>query len=142
MLVSESMRWDLLTSEIIPNMSTFAKRAWNFTQHDSGGNGTRQGLFALFYSIYGNYWDAFLRKGQGPVLFDVLNDYHYQYFIYTSATFTYPEFDKTIFSQIPSDHLIANNKGEPWKRDQINSSALIHDIENLDYSGKLSQNIR
>jgi membrane-anchored protein YejM (alkaline phosphatase superfamily) len=134
MLVSESMRWDLLKKDTMPNMTAFANKSWNFTHHYSGGNGTRQGLFALFYGIYGNYWDAFLRKRQGPVLFDVLNEYNYQYFIYTSATFTYPEFDKTIFSQIPPDKLISNNIGEPWKRDQTNSSALIQDIQNRDHS--------
>jgi len=134
MLVSESMRWDLLTDEIMPNMSEFAKKSWHFTKHYSGGNGTRQGLFSLFYGIPGNYWDMFLRKQQGPVLFNVLNDYGYQYFIYTSAKFTYPELDKTIFSHIPADKLIENNKGEPWKRDQLNTTVLINDIKNRDQS--------
>ncbi|MFW5444098.1 MAG: sulfatase-like hydrolase/transferase [Methylococcaceae bacterium] len=134
MLVSESMRWDLLTPEIMPNASRFAQQSWNFTKHYSGGNGTRQGLFSLFYGIPGNYWDMFLRKRQGPVLFDVLNEYNYQYFIYTSAKFTYPELDQTIFSQIPSDKLIENNTGEPWKRDKLNTSTLINDINNRDPS--------
>jgi membrane-anchored protein YejM (alkaline phosphatase superfamily) len=118
----------------MPNMTQFSKKAWNFTHHYSGGNGTRQGLFALFYGIPGNYWDMFLRRRQGPVLFDVLNDYNYQYFIYTSAKFTYPEFDKTIFSQIPPENLIENNKEEPWKRDRTNTTALIDAIENRDHS--------
>lgn len=98
-LVSESMRWDLLTPEIMPNMSAFAQQSWNFAAHYSGGNGTRQGLFGLFYGIPGYYWDSFLRNKRGPVLFDVLKDYDYQYFVYTSAQFTYPELDQTIFSR-------------------------------------------
>lgn len=134
MLVSESMRWDLLTSQIMPNMSSFARKAWNFTENFSGGNGTRQGLFALFYGIHGNSWDMFLRNKQGPVFFDVLNKYGYQYFLYTGASFTYPEFDQTIFSQIPRDKLIENNEGEPWQRDQTNTTALIRDIEKRDRS--------
>lgn len=132
MLVSESMRWDLLSPKIMPNMSSFAQQAWNFKRHYSGGNGTRQGIFALFYGIPGNYWDKFLLKEQEPVLFDVLNDYKYQYFIYTSASFTYPEMDRTIFSQIPKNKLIENNQGEPWKRDITNTSALINAIKNRD----------
>jgi len=130
MLISESMRWDLLTPKIMPKMTAFAKKSWNFTSHFSGGNGTRQGLFSLFYGIPGNYWDMFLRKQQGPVLFDVLKQYDYQYFIYTSAKFTYPEFNQTIFSQIPADKLIENNTGEPWKRDKANTTDLINDIKN------------
>jgi membrane-anchored protein YejM (alkaline phosphatase superfamily) len=134
MLVSESMRWNLLTPEIMPNMSAFSEKSWNFTHHYSGGNGTRQGLFSLFYGLHGNYWDAFLRKQQGPILFDVLNDYSYQYFIYTSARFTYPEFDKTLFSQIPPENLIEHNKEEPWKRDRTNTTALINAIQNRDHA--------
>jgi len=134
MLVSESMRWDLLSPTVMPNMSAFAEKAWNFTRHYSGGNGTRQGLFALFYGLQGNYWDVFLRNQQGPVLFDVLNQYNYQYFIYTSAKFSYPEFDRTIFSAIPPEKLIENNRGEPWKRDRKNTTALINAIQTRDHS--------
>jgi membrane-anchored protein YejM (alkaline phosphatase superfamily) len=132
MLVSESMRWDLLTPNIMPNMTRFAQTAWDFKEHFSGGNGTRQGLFALFYGITGNDWDMFLRHSRGPVFFDVLNDYNYQFFVYTSAKFTYPELDQTVFSQIPKDRLIENNQGEPWVRDQANTSALIDDIKKRD----------
>lgn len=131
-LVSESLRWDMLNPEVMPNMSRFAKRGWNYTAHYSGGNGTRQGLFALFYGISGNNWDTFLRNRKGPVFFDVLKDYNYQYFIYTSAKFTYPEFDLTIFSQIPKDKLVENNNGEPWMRDEANTSALIDSIKHRD----------
>lgn len=134
MLVSESMRWDLLNPETMPNMSSFSQRAWNYTNHYSGGNGTRQGLFALFYGIHGNSWDLFLRNRQGPVLFDVLNRYNYQYFIYTSASFTYPELDQTIFSQIPHDRLIENNTGEPWQRDEANTTALVNELKKRDPS--------
>ncbi len=134
MLVAESMRWDLLTAEIMPNMEAFSRKAWKFTSHYSGGNGTRQGLFALFYGIPGNYWDIFLRIGRGPVLFDVLNDYHYQYFVYTSAKFSYPELDQTVFRQIPKEQLIENNVGEAWQRDESNSTALITAIQNRDRS--------
>lgn len=134
MLVSESMRWDLLTPEVMPHMSDFADKAWNFTEHFSGGNGTRQGMFSLFYGLPGSSWDMFLRNKRGPVLFDVLNDYNYQYFVYTSAKFTYPELDQTIFSQIPREKLIENAKGEPWQRDEANTTALVGDIENRDRS--------
>ncbi len=133
-LVSESMRWDLLTPKIMPKTSSFASQALNYQHHYSGGNGTRQGMFALFYGIPGVYWDSFLRQQKGPVFFDVLNQYNYQYFVYTSARFTYPEFDRTIFSELPSESLIENANGEPWQRDMENTSALIKSIENRDSS--------
>ena len=134
MLVSESMRWDLLSEKTMPHMSQFARQAWNFKQHYSGGNGTRQGLFSLFYGLPGNNWDGFLRAKKGPVFFDVLDDYQYQYFIYTGAKFTYPELDQTIFSGIPKDKLVENGNGEPWQRDRENTSHLIKDMQMRDPS--------
>jgi len=134
MLVSESMRWDLLTDEIMPHMSQFSRQAWNFKQHYSGGNGTRQGLFSLFYGLHGNNWDGFLRSNKGPVFFDVLDNYEYQYFIYTGAKFTYPELDRTIFINIPNDKLVENGNGEPWQRDRENTSSLINDMQMRDQS--------
>lgn len=134
MLVSESMRWDLLNPVVMPNMDAFARRAWSFKEHFSGGNGTRQGMFSLFYGIHGNYWDQFLRNEQGPVLFDVLNSYGYEYFMYTSARFSYPELDQTVFRQIPAEKLIENSLGEPWRRDEANTTALIGAIKNRDRS--------
>jgi len=134
MLVSESMRWDLLNETTMPHMSQFSRQAWNFNQHYSGGNGTRQGLFSLFYGLPGNNWDAFLLANQGPVFFDVLDDYKYQYFIYTGAKFTYPELDKTIFKNIPKEKLIENDNGEPWQRDRENTTSLINDMQTRDPS--------
>ncbi len=134
MLISESMRWDLLTPEIMPNMSKFAQQAWYFKSHYSGGNGTRQGLFSMFYGIPGNYWDMFLRKEQGPVLFDVLNQYNYQYFVYTGADFTYPEFDRTVFRQVPGDKLMDGFEGEAWQIDRKNTTTILDKIDGRDRS--------
>ncbi len=129
MLISESLRFDLLTPEIMPNLYALTPDSWYFKHHYSGGNGTRQGLFSLFYGIQGNYWDLFLRNKKAPVFFDVLEQYHYQYYIYTSASFTYPELDQTIFSAIPKEKLIENNTQEPWKRDQKNTTLLLEEIK-------------
>ncbi len=131
-LAVESLRWDMLNKTTMPYMNAFAAEAWNFTNHYSGGNGTRQGLFALFYGLHGNYWDPFLLQRQGPALFDVLNRYNYQYFIYTSAKFTYPEFDQTIFVDVPKQNLHENSEGEPWKRDIKSSRELIDAIARRD----------
>ena len=104
-LVSESWRADTFTDEIMPNTVAFAKNASRFDYHYSGGNGTRMGMFTQFYSLYGNYWFPFLSERKGPVLFDVLQIQDYQFSMYTSAKFTYPEFDKTIFSSLPKEVL-------------------------------------
>ena len=101
-LVAESWRADTLTPEIMPATSRFASKAVIFHNHYSSGNGTRMALFGMFYGLYGSYWDAFLADRHPPVLIDVMKKLGYQFSMHTSAKFTYPEFDKTIFSGIDS----------------------------------------
>lgn len=125
-LVVESLRADMLTPEIMPRLWQFsAQRALRFDRHYSGGNGTRQGLFALFYGLYGNNWDRFLRDRTPPVLFSVLDHYHYQRLAITSASFTYPEFDQTIFADFTPAELVQDSEGAPWERDVRNVDRLL-----------------
>jgi len=100
-LVSESLRADMLDPEIMPNAWALAQRSSRFKHHYSGGNGTRMGMFSMFYGLYGPYWFPFLAERRGPVLMDTLIDLDYQLGLYTSAMFSYPEFNKTLFSRIP-----------------------------------------
>ena len=129
-LVAESLRYqNIFNDRIMPNTIDFAeKHAVSFNQHYSGGNGTRQALFSMFYGLYGNYWDSFLRDRKTPVLFDVLDQYNYQYFLFTSSYFTYPEFDQTIFGSVPPSSMVETNVGEPWTRDERNVEKLLGKI--------------
>ncbi|MGK2914602.1 MAG: sulfatase-like hydrolase/transferase [Porticoccaceae bacterium] len=125
MLVVESLRADMLTPEIMPKLWRFSTGAQRFDRHYSGGNGTRQGMFSLFYGLYGNSWDHFLYKRQSPVLFSVLDQHHYQRLAITSASFTYPEFDQTIFASFKPEELIEDNQGVAWGRDVRNVDRLL-----------------
>ena len=133
-LVAESLRGDMLTPEIMPATWDFAKRSIQCTHHYSAGNGTRMGLFGMFYGLYGNYWFNFLDEHKGPVLMDMLIEDNRQFSLYTSAAFTYPEFDKTVFSGIdPCDfHPFAGDQG--WKSDRKNITDLTAFINNRDRS--------
>ena len=132
-LVAESLRWDMLTPEIMPNTWSLAQQSWHLKKHYSGGNGTRQGMFSLFYGLYGSYWDAFLMAERGPVLFDLLQRQHYQMAFYTSAAFTYPEFDQTLFSQIPAEHLHQFGSGvSAVERDRRNIDRIIEWLKRRD----------
>ncbi len=132
-LVGESLRADMLDPEIMPGTSAFAARSADFRSHYSGGNGTRMGMFSMFYGLYGSYWFAFLNETRGPALVDLLLDANYQTAIYTSARFTYPEFDKTIFQRIPTAEL---HEGDPalagWQNDRANVTHLLADIDGRD----------
>lgn len=133
-LVSESWRWDMLDPQIMPRTYAFAQHAARFTHHYSGGNGTRMGLMSMFYGLYGNYWFPMLARQRGPVLLDVLQQQGYRIDAYTSASFSYPEFNKTIFAQLPADALHEDSNGETWQRDRRNVDALLARIDQRDRS--------
>jgi hypothetical protein len=132
-LVAESLRWDRLTPEIMPNTWNLAQRGQHFKHHYSGGNGTREGLFGMFYGLYGSYWASFMHAQKSPLLMDRLQELGYQFDLRTSAAFSYPEFDKTLFAKIPLDQLHEDYKDkEAWERDQENASALISFMKGRD----------
>ncbi|HED66345.1 MAG TPA: DUF3413 domain-containing protein [Planctomycetes bacterium] len=131
-LVSESLRADALDPVRMPNTFEFAKKGTRFTQHYSGGNGTRVAIFTMFYGIYGSYWFSVLDRRQGPVIFDVLEDKGYDFLLNTSARFTYPEFDRTVFVDIDKEDMTEWDEGPKWKRDEDQVGALVSFLESRD----------
>lgn len=125
-LVAESWRADMLDPEVMPATSAFAARAHRYENHYSGGDGTRMGLFSMFYGLYPPYWFAFLNEQRGPVLIDALRDQDYRMRMFTSAKFTYPEFDKTIFAAVPEEALDDENPLDVgWKNDRRHVGQMI-----------------
>jgi len=133
-LVSESLRADMLDPEIMPNAWSLSERSSRFEHHYSGGNGTRMGMFSMFYGLYGPYWFPFLAERRGPVLVDTLLDLDYQMGVYTSAMFSYPEFDQTLFSRLPSDQLHEGGLKPAWRQDQKHIDSILRFIDQRDKS--------
>ncbi len=132
MLVVESLRADMLDPEIMPGAWDLAQRSLWGKQHYSGGNGTRMGVFSLFYGLPANYWFKMLEIQQRPVLMEEICRQGYQLGLYTSARFTYPEFDHTIFANISADQLHEYQIGDGWQRDEYNVGKLIEFMEHRD----------
>lgn len=128
-LIAESLRADMLTSEIMPHTWEFAAGAMRCTNHYSGGNGTRMAIFSMFYGLYGPYWFPFLQDREGPVLIDELIAQRYDMQLYTSAGFTYPEFDRTVFVRVPHDRLHTSPITPIYERDAAQITALIASID-------------
>jgi membrane-anchored protein YejM (alkaline phosphatase superfamily) len=132
LLVCESLRADMLTPEIMPNTCAFADGGRRFDRHFSAGNGTQMGVFGLFYGLYGTYWDPFVAAARGPVLLDVLHDAAYDLEAFTSARFSYPPFDRTVFARVPRDRL---HERDPelsgWKNDRANVAKLLASIDRV-----------
>ena len=125
-LVAESLRWDMLTPEIMPNLWRFAEQhGTRFTNHLSGGNGTRMGIFSLFYGLPGNYWFSVLDERRTPVVMDQLQARNYRLGLFTSANFSYPEFDRTVFARVPAENMVSDDKDQGWQRDRRNVARLL-----------------
>ncbi len=130
---AESLRWDRLNPQIMPNAWQLGQAGTTFKQHYSSGNGTREGLFGLFYGLYGSYWSSFLHAQRSPLLMDRLQALGYQFDLRTSAKFSYPEFSKTLFAKFAlSDLHEADEKLSPWQRDEWNASQQIAFLKQRD----------
>ena len=122
-LVAESLRADMVTEEIMPYTWILAQKGTRFTNHFSGGNGTRPGMFSMFYGLYANNWDSFLRTSRSPLVIDWMQEDKAAFLCQTSAKFTYPEFDRTIFASMANHELKELDVGEPWQRDIDNAAS-------------------
>ena len=135
-LTCESWRADMLGPEVMPNACRFAdKYAVSFKDNHSGGNGTRQGMFSMFYGLYGSYWHSFLSGRTGAQIIDWMINDNYDFGCFTSAKFSYPEFDQTIFAKLPAGALHSFDRDVTYKRDIRNTKQLI-DFITSDHGGK------
>ena len=135
-LTCESLARRMFTPEIMPNATAFSKRCVMFDNHFSGGNVTRQSVFALFYGLPGSYWQSFLSARRGPLFIDWLIEDGYNLDCFTSAKFTYPEFDQTVFFRVPSANMVSDATGYSWQRDQRNTQRVLECIGKRSKEGK------
>lgn len=127
----DAVRNSDVTKEIAPNATAFAKEAYRFANHRSGGNSTRFGIFSLMYGLNATYWFNFLAATQGPVWIQTLRDLGYDFSIISSTNTNWPEFKKTAYIDIQNsikDHF----EGKPWQKDAQSSQAFIEFIQNYD----------
>ena len=101
-ILIDSWRFDALDARVTPNLDAVARRSVRFMDHHSGGNATRMGVFSLFYSIPGTYWHPILAERQGPVFVSELLKQGYDVQAFRSAPLFSPEFDRTVFAQLPA----------------------------------------
>jgi membrane-anchored protein YejM (alkaline phosphatase superfamily) len=128
-LVAESLRADMLNAEIMPATWEYAQKGVRFTKHFSGGNGTRMGVFSMFSGLPGTYWFSFVNEERSAAIVDVFLEQGYDMHLSTGQSFTYPEFDRTIFSRVPRDRMHVDESGEGYQRDQRNVARIIETLE-------------
>ncbi len=113
----DSLRYDMLKKDIMPNAADMMKDSVVFKNHYSGGNNTRFGIFSFFYGINSSYWFSFLNAQKAPVFFDVLDKFNYQSHIFSTTKTSWPEFDRTVYYSL-KDKISDKYSGVPYKKDK------------------------
>ena len=134
-LVIDSLRYDVLNGDVMPNTAALRESSWVFEDHYSTGNATRFGIFGLFYGLPGSYWHSMLGEQKGSVLFDVLADQDYQLLINATASWSWPEFDRTVFASI-SDQIVS---GKALQALNPQDTRHLDSIVTDDFVGKISR---
>jgi membrane-anchored protein YejM (alkaline phosphatase superfamily) len=120
-IIADSLRGDVVTPELAPNISHFAaEHGADFRNHFSGGNSSRMGMFSLFYGLPPGYWSSFSSLQRPTVLVDELQARDYQLGLFSSATMVRPVvLDRTAFARVPDLRLVTEPESDPaWKRDR------------------------
>lgn len=124
-----------LTAECMPNAYQFAQQNQWFSNHVSGSNGTRSGVFSLFFGLSCYYWESFDPAHIQPLFIKRLQELGYEIQTYPSATFADPPFGRVIFGGVPGIH--TETKGNtPLERDTRIAEEFISDSQQHKKSGK------
>ncbi len=110
-LFVDTLRYDMLTEEVMPNTWKFALKNSRFNNHYSNGNNTRHGIFSLFTGLPGNYWTGSLSSGTPGILLIALQKRGYEIGIFAGAPLNMPEFHKSIFAGISNLPIYPRGKG-------------------------------
>jgi membrane-anchored protein YejM (alkaline phosphatase superfamily) len=138
-LVVDSLRFDMQNDKVMPNAYALVDSSWLFTDHISTGNATRFGIFGLLYGLPGSYWHSMAGEQRGTVLIDILLEQQYQLFLNAAASWSFPEFDRTVFAGV-KDQLVSGkkikqeNRKDKRHRDTIVTDDFVQKILNRDDS--------
>lgn len=117
-----------LTPECMPHTYQFAEQNQWFANHVSGSNGTRSGVFSLFFGLSCYYWESFEPAHVQPLLIRRLQALGYDIQTYPSATWADPPFGRVIFGGVPGIH--TETKGNTaLERDTRVANMFIADME-------------
>ncbi len=106
-ILSDALRADVVTKKIMPHVYNLSKKSVDFLNHYSNSNCTRYGLFAMFYGIPGTYFKNAMSEHVRPVMMQEFANEGYKFGIYGSAPLTMPQFDQTVFLDVPHLRLMS-----------------------------------
>lgn len=112
----DSWRATTMDSLSCPNIYEFSKKAQVYEKHYSGSNGTRTGVFSLFYGLPGTYFRTFGKHRVEPLLMKKLREEEYDIKLFPSASLRNPPLDKTVFLSY-QDQCDPTEGENAWQRD-------------------------
>lgn len=122
LILADAMRSDMLQETQTPFLWNMAhhEAAW-FTQHFSGGNSSRMGVFSLFYGLPPGYWSSFEALQRSSVLLDEMQRQGFRLGLFSSSTMYRPvTLDRTAFANVPNLRVATEPLDAPaWQRDQV-----------------------
>ncbi len=127
-IVVDSLRFDAVTAETMPNVFQFSNNAATFNKHFSGGNTTQPGIFSVFYGIPPTYWKATQHNHVPPAMITSMQKQNYQMGIFGSATLENPPFHRNVFCSIPNLQTFSDGNN-PLERDKNITESMIQFIQ-------------
>ena len=121
-ILVDAMRGDMQNIGLTPNLDQFAaQRASRFSNHFSGGNSSRMGVFSLFYSLPPGYFSNFEALQKPPVLMNQLSADNFQMGLFSSSNMYRPvTLDRTAFAHVPNLRIETKPVDvAAWERDRI-----------------------
>ncbi|WP_419239859.1 DUF3413 domain-containing protein [Photobacterium leiognathi] len=135
-IMVDSLRSDMITQTVMPNLSTFAVQNLDFTDNYSSSNNDSTGVFGLLYGLPSGYANSIRAEKKSPILLNTLQNRGYRFGLFSGENFELPIYREAIFAntklattdsehpdQVPSDaHAIKDwqhwfnqqKQGQPW----------------------------
>ncbi len=135
LILLDSWHYETLDSIVSPNLYRFAQKSSLFTRHYAGSNGTRTGVFSLFFGLPGMYWDDFRDGGISPVMMDELRKNEYEIKLFPSASLRNPPLDKNVFVSV-ADQCAATRGLNAWQRDRVLTNNFLSFLKNRNETSK------
>lgn len=107
----DTLRYDMINEETMPFTWSLAQKNIVFNNHYSASNATRGGIFGLFYGLPPSYWNVAQSTGVPAAISQAVIERNFAYGIFSSANLYMPEFNATVFANIPNLRLQSQGEG-------------------------------
>jgi len=132
----DAMRADMIQRDIMPFLYELTDSSIYCTNHYSGGNSTRMGVFSMFYGLPVTYWQYFESNHKAPVLMNKIQQENFQTGIFCAIDLDkQSSLDRTVFVSIPDLRMRTVTKSQtPYSKDSAITDEWIKWLESRDKS--------